>query len=216
MSDFALGDYVQVDERIAEFRAKYPEGSLQPANLAEPYKIEYVNNGAAFIVYAAAAYRTADDPRPGIGLAWEPLPGKTPYTRNSELMNAETSAWGRAIIAVLAADAKRGIATAEEVRNRQAEREVEPETSKRQTGESYADVEKQHCTDAQIKAVKAIASKVKVNDEQLHAGIKRDYSKEHVNDLTKTEASELIDKLKKLEKTMAEKLEEATGGTVAG
>ena len=35
-------------------------------------------------------------------------------------MNAETSAWGRAIIAVLAADTQK-IASAEEVRNRQSE-----------------------------------------------------------------------------------------------
>jgi len=52
-------------------------------------------------------------------LASEPVPGKTNFTRDSELMNAETSAWGRALIAVGAADAKRGIASANEVRNRQ-------------------------------------------------------------------------------------------------
>ena len=34
-------------------------------------------------------------------------------------MNAETGAWGRAIVAVLAADTSRGIATAQDVRNRQ-------------------------------------------------------------------------------------------------
>jgi hypothetical protein len=38
-------------------------------------------------------------------------------------MNAETSAWGRAIIALGASDSKAGIASREEVRNRQAERE---------------------------------------------------------------------------------------------
>jgi hypothetical protein len=56
-------------------------------------------------------------------MAWEVFPGRTPYTRGSELQNAETSAWGRAIIAVGASDSKRGIASREEVRNRQAERE---------------------------------------------------------------------------------------------
>lgn len=126
MGDFQLGDYVQVNERIVEFREKYPEGSLQPARLDEPYEIVDTANGT-YIVYGAAAYRTPDDERPGIGYAWEPFPGKTPYTKNSELMNAETSAWGRAIIAVLAADAKRGIASAEEVRNRAAERDEPPE-----------------------------------------------------------------------------------------
>jgi hypothetical protein len=55
-----------------------------------------------------------------VGLAWEPVPGKTSYTRDSELQNAETSAWGRAIVAVLAADTKKGIASAEEVQSRQS------------------------------------------------------------------------------------------------
>lgn len=113
--------YNEVASRIVEFREKYPEGALQPVNPDQPYKVETIGS-ATFIVYTAAAYRGPDDTRPGIATAWEPFPGTTPYTRNSELMNAETSAWGRAIIAVLAADAKKGISTAEEVRNRQAER----------------------------------------------------------------------------------------------
>lgn len=129
MADFdkgRLGDYVDVAARIAEFRTKYPEGSLQPADPALPYRIETIAD-RTFIVVIAAAYRTPDDSRPGIGMAYEPWPGRTPYTKDSELMNAETSAWGRAIVAVLAADTKRGIASQEEVRNRQAEREHKPE-----------------------------------------------------------------------------------------
>lgn len=119
-----LSDYVDVGERIAKFREKYPSGSLQPVNLEQPFSIQTVGD-KIFIVYTAAAYRTPDDARPGIGIASEPFPGKTPYTKDSELMNAETSAWGRAIIASLAADSKR-IASAEEVRNRAAEREESP------------------------------------------------------------------------------------------
>jgi hypothetical protein len=121
----SLDDYIDVPTRIAEFREKHPEASLQPADPAKVFEIVEVG-GATFIVYVAAAYRTPDDPRPGIGTAWEPVPGRTPYTRNSELMNAETSAWGRAIIAALAADAKKGIASQQEVRNRRAERDQAP------------------------------------------------------------------------------------------
>lgn len=122
---FDIGDYNDVPARIAEFRTKHPEGSLQPADPHEPYKVEKIGE-KAFIVYIAAAYRTPDDLRPGIGMAWEQFPGRTPYTRDSELQNAETSAWGRAIVAALAADTRKGIASAEEVRNRQAEREHGP------------------------------------------------------------------------------------------
>ena len=113
-----LENYVDVRQRIQMFREKYPNGSLQPADPTKPYTIETIGD-KTFIVYVAAAYRTPDDPRPGIGSAFEPIPGRTPYTRDSELMNAETSAWGRAIVAVLAVDHLPAVASAEEVRNRQ-------------------------------------------------------------------------------------------------
>jgi hypothetical protein len=120
MSNFAA-DYVDVAERIRMFRDLYPEGSLRPASLERPFWIEDVPNVGPRLVYVAAAYRHPEDPAPGIGSAWEPLPGKTPYTRDSELMVAETSAWGRAIVAALAADTKRGVASADEVRARRQE-----------------------------------------------------------------------------------------------
>lgn len=119
---FEMGDYIDVAARIVEFRTKHPEGSLQPADLAVPYRIEQIGD-QTYITVVAAAYRTPDDQRPGIGMAYEVFPGRTTFTKGSELQNAETSAWGRAIMATLAADAKKGIASAEEVRNRSAERQ---------------------------------------------------------------------------------------------
>jgi len=114
MSKFQMDpDYIDVAERITAFRDKHPEGSLQSEQIQAP---------EGFVAMRAYAYRSPDDPRPGIGHAWEPFPGKTPYTRDSELQNAETSAWGRAIVAALAADTKRGIASADEVRNREEDR----------------------------------------------------------------------------------------------
>lgn len=110
-----LDDYIPVAERIQAFIDKYPDGSLQPVNPSEPYTV--IGTGdTKWIVYVAAAYRHAGDERPGIGVAWEPVPGRTPYTKGSELMVAETSAWGRAIVA-LGIGANRGIASREEVRN---------------------------------------------------------------------------------------------------
>lgn len=118
--NFAM-DYVDVAARIVEFREKYPNGRLRPADLAKPYSIEEIQ-GQTYIVVVAAAHRDDTDHMPGVGMAYEVFPGKTPYTRGSELQNAETSAWGRAIVAALAADTKKGVASAEEVRNRQEER----------------------------------------------------------------------------------------------
>lgn len=112
-------DYIDVAARIVEFRTKHPNGSLQQASL----EFKEVA-GKWWVIYTAAAYRAPDDERPGIGTAWEPVPGKTNFTRDSELQNAETAAWGRAIVAALAADTKRGIASSEEVRNRRADQDA--------------------------------------------------------------------------------------------
>jgi hypothetical protein len=107
-------DYIDVATRIVEFREKFPEGSLQQVK----YEFVTVNN-KDWVVYTAAAYRSPDDQRPGIGTAWEPVPGPTNFTRDSEVQNAETAAWGRAMVAALAVDTKQGIASSQEVRNRQ-------------------------------------------------------------------------------------------------
>lgn len=110
---FSMDDYIDVAERIVEFNSKFPDGTLQTID----WKVAEVG-GKTFIVYRAAAYRTPDDRRPGHGIAWEPFPGPTPYTKDSELMNAETAAWGRAIVAC-GLPANRKIASKQEVKARQ-------------------------------------------------------------------------------------------------
>jgi hypothetical protein len=135
---FNLADYNTVAERIAEFRTKHPEGSLQSEILTLPEAF-----AAHFIAVQAFAYRTPDDERPGIGLAWEPVEGKTNFTRDSELQNAETAAWGRAIVAVLAADTKKGIASQDEVAARRADQttpHLPPERVGRQRGSDRDDL----------------------------------------------------------------------------
>ncbi len=104
-----MDDYVDVAERLRMFKDKYPDGSLQQES------IQFIDfAGKSWVVYTAAAYRNPDDPRPGHGTAWEPVPGSSNFKRDSEVMNAETSAWGRAILAILVADSKR-IASKNEV-----------------------------------------------------------------------------------------------------
>lgn len=112
MNDWKLDDYVEVNERVAAFHEKYPDGSLQGS-----FSVQTIADDT-LIVYRAEAYRQPDDTRPGIGYASEPVPGKTPYTKDSELMNAETSAWGRAL-AALGFEVKRSIASKNEIQARQ-------------------------------------------------------------------------------------------------
>lgn len=109
MADFKIDpDYKEVAERLADLFAKHPEGSVRGS-------YEFVDIGGWRVVYRAECFRTPDDLAPGIGTAWEEVPGKTPYTRGSEIQNAETSAWGRAIVAAGASTSKR-IASADEIR----------------------------------------------------------------------------------------------------
>jgi hypothetical protein len=112
--DDHLADYVDVAARLRELRNRYPAASLGPADPAHPFAVVEVA-GATYLAYTALCRRWPGDTDPGVGCAWEPVPGRTPYTRDSELQNAETSAWGRAIVAALAADTHAGVASRDEV-----------------------------------------------------------------------------------------------------
>jgi hypothetical protein len=133
MGGFDLSTYNTVAERLTEFFTKFPDGSLQQVKyelLEVPVygrvKVDdteqVVQTGMrVYVTYTAAAYRNPDDMKPGIGTAWEPIPGPTQFTRDSEMQNAETAAWGRAILAVGAADTRKGIASRDEVAARRGD-----------------------------------------------------------------------------------------------
>jgi hypothetical protein len=108
--DKRLENYVDVPHRIKLFYEKYPEGSLQ----MDP-DLQFQTVGDQVIVIGRAyAYRNPQDEKPGVGTAQEYLPGKTNFTRGSEIQNLETSCWGRAIGA-LGIGIDKAIATKEEV-----------------------------------------------------------------------------------------------------
>jgi len=119
---FDLSNYVTVAQRITEAKKLYPNGRFvsEIVTVPEPHTGKYIAVRAHF-------YRDADDPTPASGLAWKLVPGPTPYTLNSELQNAETSAWGRALVAAFVADTTKGIASRDEVE------EHKPPTQKQKT-----------------------------------------------------------------------------------
>ena len=131
---FNMDDYVDVAERMRKIKEMYPDSVFRPANPNEPFKIVEIG-GLTYIAYTAAFYRDPFDPCPAIACAWEEVPGRTPYTKGSELMNAETSAWGRCAIAVGLASKK--IASADEVRNRQEAPKATLTTIKKTDQEQY-------------------------------------------------------------------------------
>lgn len=182
--DNRLADYVDVAERIRIFRERFPEGSLQPLNLDKPFDLITID-GKTIIVYIAAAYRWPEDPRPGIGIASEPYPGTTPYSKNSEIMVAETSAWGRAIVAALAADSKR-VASLDEVRaRREAEQRQHPTQTPPDAPQAPQSADKPRQEPATLQQEKALYAISKKLDKLPPAK----------GTLTKAEAGKLIEKL---------------------
>jgi len=124
-----MDDYVDVAERIRLAKELYPEMSFQTL---EDVLVEV--NGAYFVRVKVALYRDPADARPAIAIAWEPIPGKTPYTRDSEAMNAETSAMGRCCIAIGIPSKK--VASKDEIKARLAEvTPIKPDPWKTPEGE---------------------------------------------------------------------------------
>lgn len=116
---FDLNNYVPVNERINEFYKQYPDGRI----LCHVPQVLQMGD-RTFIQVTAEVYREPNDPKPCIATAWEAYPGKTPYTKDSEMMNCETSAVGRALgFAGIATN--HSIASREEVQNRRSEPKVQ-------------------------------------------------------------------------------------------
>lgn len=192
---YSLDGYVDVPARMAAFYAAFPEGSIQ---MDPPVFIEVL--GKQFVYAQARAYRSPADERPGVGTAWEQIPGQTPYTRGSELMNLETSCWGRCIAAVMPIGDK--IATREEVQLAEARRatpdQVPTANYKTPSGKTR-DGNAQPITEPQTKKLR-YEMKAKAIDEV----VLDTYANEHLGfeipldglpALTKGQASALIDAL---------------------
>lgn len=89
---FADG-YVDVPTRLRMALGKYPDLRIQETARS----IEPGPDGSQVLVCTVTVWRSPDDPLPSIASASEPYPGRTPFTRNSELMVGMTSALGRAL-----------------------------------------------------------------------------------------------------------------------
>lgn len=106
-----LDGYVDVAQRLRLMFDRFPELRL----VETPPEIVVVD-GKTFVSVTVTAWRDPDDPVPAVATCWEPFPGKTPYTRDSEMMNAATSALGR--VANLLMPIGKSLASLEEVLNR--------------------------------------------------------------------------------------------------
>jgi len=191
---FNNNDYIDVATRIGMFRDKHPDGSLQPADLTKPYEIISVGE-KTFIVVIACAYRDRNDTRPGVGMAWEPYPAMNQQMRGSELMLCETSAWGRAIVAVLAADTKRGVASQDEL----VARNVVTKEAPNATASAEKFVTKQTTTGGlspkQFNFINKLLGENKIDDPLAHLSGVLDKNIDSIQELSGREASKVIEAL---------------------
>ena len=106
-----LSNYIDVPTRFAALLEKWPELRIKE------HRPEIVTIGdKIFISVTMQAWRTPDDPQPCQATCFEPFPGKTSFTRDSEQMNASTSCLGR-LAGLMMSFPK--MASLEEVINRQ-------------------------------------------------------------------------------------------------
>ena len=89
---FSMDDYVDVSERLRQWYEKWPEGRV----LTEI--VDFTPERVTVKATAYCSHGTHDLPA-GTGHSSMTLPGSTPFTKGSELENAETSAIGRALVA---------------------------------------------------------------------------------------------------------------------
>lgn len=145
----APADYVDVATRLEEAYRRWPNMRITEHT---PRVVELA--AATFIEVAVTIYREPEDPRPCSACAWERYPGKTAFTRDSEMMNASTSAVGRAL-GLMGVLAHRSIASADEVELAQA-RKPEPRSAgakqQQYRDDNYAAQQRQYEADRRTKA----------------------------------------------------------------
>ena len=129
-----LKDYVDVPTRFRLALEKWPELRV----VEEPAKVILIGD-KTFISVTMTVYRDPSDVLPCVATCWEPFPGRTPFTSNSEAMNCSTSALGRALGMMIPFGK---MASFEEVQNRQNDGPTVSPSRGTQTKASPADGDK--------------------------------------------------------------------------
>ena len=202
---FNLDNYVDVPTRLRMALEKHPDLRIQES---QPVFREVSDK--LYIEIRCTVWRDKDDTLPVIAYCWEPFPGTTPYTRDSEQMNASTSALGRAL-GMMGFGIEHKMASKQEVMARQQPPTVTTEVATYADGGQVADPftdqpqttnivkfkdPKGKASDKQLGMIRALArgrglaTGVGVA-EGVSGVIERKISK--LDELTKAEASKVIE-----------------------
>lgn len=200
MSGFKLGDYVDVPTRLTMALKKYPD--LRVAE-SRPQIVEI--DAQKYVEISCTVWRDANDQMPVVAYCWEQIPGKTPYTRGSEMMNCSTSCLGRAL-GFLGFGIGKSIASRDEVKvaqARQAPAQLAAVVPMRDDVEVPFPEENQreYATPKQLGMMRALANGQGLKGDDLKSFCSATVGREiHTSgDLLKHEVSKVIDTLKALE-----------------
>ena len=193
MNAFNLGDYVDVPTRLAEALKRWPDLRIQET---KPLIVTVDNQ--QYIEICCYVWRDAADLKPSIAYCWEPIPGRTPYTKGSEMMNASTSCLGRAL-GFLGMGIGKSIASRNEVQARQPSPIAEVTPIRDDLEQPFGDTTdtKQYASPKQRGMIRARAFEKKIGTSDLMPYINKLLGTQYtsIEALDKREASQVIESL---------------------
>ena len=193
MSAFNLGDYVDVPTRLAEALKRWPNLRIQ-----ETKPIIVTVDNQQYVEISCTVWRDVDDVLPTVAYCWEPIPGRTPYTKGSEMMNASTSCLGRAL-GMKGMGIGKSIASRNEVQARQPSPIAVVVPMRDDLEQPFGDTtdSKQYATPKQRGMIRALAfdKNLTTTELLLHIGKVLDTPFSSVEALSKQEASQVIESL---------------------
>jgi hypothetical protein len=193
MNAFNLGDYVDVPTRLAEALKRWPNLRIQ-----ETRPVIVTVDNQAYVEISCTVWRDDTDPLPTTAYCWEPIPGRTPYTKGSEMMNASTSCLGRAL-GFLGMGIGKSIASRNEVQARQPGPLAEVKPIRDDLEQPFGDTTdtKQYASPKQRGMIRAKAFEKKIGTSDLMPYINKLLGTKYtsIEALDKREASQVIESL---------------------
>ena len=193
MNAFNLGDYVDVPTRLAEALKRWPDLRIQ-----ETKPVIVTVDNQQYVEISCTVWRDSTDLMPTVAYCWEPIPGRTPYTKGSEMMNASTSCLGRAL-GFLGMGIGKSIASRNEVQARQPSPIAEVTPIRADLEQPFGDTTdtKQYATPKQRGMIRARAFEKKIGTTELMPYINKVLGNEYssIEALSKQEASQVIESL---------------------
>ena len=193
MNAFNLGDYVDVPTRLAEALKRWPDLRIQET---KPLIVTVDNQ--QYVEISCTVWRDSTDLMPTVAYCWEPIPGRTPYTKGSEMMNASTSCLGRAL-GFLGMGIGKSIASRNEVQARQPSPIAEVTPIRADLEQPFGDTTdtKQYASPKQRGMIRARAFEKKIGTTDLMPYINKLLGTQYtsIEALDKREASQVIESL---------------------